>query len=258
MHPDRVALVTGASRGIGRGIALEVARVGYDLALNYVTNEAAALAVQADIRRMGRRAEVVRGDVGTREDRQDMVEAVRKAYGRIDLLVNNAGIVSAVRHDILEAREEDYDHVMAVNLKGPYFLTQQVARWMVEQKRQHPEREFAIVNIGSISGYAPGVNRGEYCISKAGVRMATSLWAARLAEFGIRVHEIRPGIIETDLIGPAKTKYDKLIAEGLTPIRRWGTPEDVGKAVAAIASGAFPFSTGDAFEVDGGFHLRVL
>ncbi len=258
MHPHRVALVTGGSRGIGRGIALEGARVGYDLAVNYVANEAAARSVQAEIQGMGRRAELVRGDVGIREDRDAVVEAVRKAYGRIDLLVNNAGIVGAVRRDILEAREEDYDHVMAVNLKGPYFLTQQVARWMVEQKRDHPEREFAIVNIGSISGYAPGVNRGEYCISKAGMRMMTSLWAARLAEFGIRVHEIRPGIIETDLTGPVKAKYDKLIAEGITPIRRWGTPEDVGKAVAAIASGAFPFSTGDAFEVDGGFHMRIL
>jgi NAD(P)-dependent dehydrogenase (short-subunit alcohol dehydrogenase family) len=258
MHASRVALVTGASRGIGRGIALEVARVGYDLAVNYVANEAAARAVQAEIQRMGRRADLVRGDVGDREDRRGIVEAVRGAYGRIDLLVNNAGIAAAVRRDILEAREEEYDHVMAVNLKGPYFLTQQVAGWMVEQKRQHPQRDFAIVNIGSISGYAPGANRGEYCISKAGVRMATSLWAARLAEFGIRVHEIRPGIIETDLIGPAKAKYDKLIAEGITPIRRWGTPADVGKAVAAIASGAFPFSTGDAFEVDGGFHLRIL
>ena len=258
MHPNRVALVTGGSRGIGRGIALEVARVGYDLAVNYVANEAAARAAQAEIHRLGRRAEVVRGDVGIREDRDAVMEAVRVAYGRIDLLVNNAGIVSAVRRDILEAREEDYDRVMAVNLKGPYFLTQQVARWMVEQRCQHPEREFTIVNIGSISGYAPGVNRGEYCLSKAGVRMATSLWAARLAEFGIRVHEIRPGIIETDLTGPVKAKYDKLIAEGITPIRRWGTPEDVGKAVAAIASGAFPFSTGATFEVDGGFHMRIV
>ena len=145
-----------------------------------------------------------------------------------------------------------------MNLKGPYFLTQAVARWMVEQKRAHPERDYVIVNIGSISGYAPSVNRGEYCISKAGVRMATSLWAARLAEFGIRVHEIRPGIIETDLTGPVKAKYDKLIAEGITPIRRWGTPEDCGKAVAALASGAFPFSTGDTFEIDGGFHMRIL
>jgi NAD(P)-dependent dehydrogenase (short-subunit alcohol dehydrogenase family) len=258
MHSNRVALVTGASRGIGRGIALEVARAGYDLAVNYVANADAARAVQGEIQRMGRRAELLRGDVGIREDRDAMVEGVRTAYGRVDLLVNNAGIVSPARRDILEAREEDFDHVMAVNLKGPYFLTQQVARWMMEQKGAHPEREFAIVNIGSISGYAPGVNRGEYCISKAGVRMATSLWAARLAEVGIRVHEIRPGIIETDLTGPVKAKYDTLIAEGITPIRRWGTPEDIGRAVAAIASGAFPFSTGDTFEVDGGFHMKIL
>jgi len=258
MHPDRVALVTGASRGIGRGIALEVARVGYDLALNYVTNEAAALAVQADIRRMGRRAEVVRGDVGTREDRQDMVEAVRKAYGRIDLLVNNAGIVSAVRHDILEAREEDYDHVMAVNLKGPYFLTQQVARWMVEQKRQHPEREFAIVNIGSISGYAPGVNRGEYCISKAGLSMASLLWATRLAELGISVFEVRPGIIRTDMTAAVAAKYDRLLGQGLGLLKRWGTPEDVGRAVAMLARGDLSYSTGQVLSVDGGLTVQRL
>jgi len=258
MHPNRVALVTGASRGIGRGIVLEAARAGYDVAVNYVANEAAARAVRAEVERMGRRAEIVRGDVGVREDRAAMVEAVRKAFDRIDLLVNNAGIVSSMRRDILEAAEDDFDHVLAVNLKGPYFLTQAVARWMVEQKGRHPDRDYVIVNVGSISGYAPGVNRGEYCISKAGVRMATSLWAARLAEFGIRVHEIRPGIIETDLTGPVKAKYDKLIAEGITPIRRWGTPEDCGKAVAALALGAFPFSTGDTFEIDGGFHMRIL
>ncbi len=258
MDADRVALVTGASRGIGRGIALEVARAGYDLAVNYVANDAAARAVQAEIRGVGRRAELVRGDVGRREDRKGMLEAVRAAFGRLDLLVNNAGITAAVRRDLLDASEEEFDRVMAVNLKGPYFLTQQAARWMVEQKRRHPDRDYFIVNIGSVSGYAPGLNRGEYCLSKAGVRMATSLWAARLAEFGIRVHEVRPGIIATDLTGPVKAKYDQLIAEGVTPIRRWGTPEDVGKAVAAIASGAFPFSTGDAFEVDGGFHMRIL
>ncbi|MCI0546143.1 MAG: 3-ketoacyl-ACP reductase [Candidatus Rokubacteria bacterium] len=257
-HPHRVALVTGGSRGIGRGIALALARIGCDLVLNYRANEAAARGAKAEVEALGRRAEIVQGDVAVREDREAMLEAVRKHFDRLDVLVNNAGMVPDVRRDILEAQEEDYDRVMAVNLKGPYFLTQQAARWMADERRAHPDRDCVIVYTGSMSSYTVSLNRGEYCLSKAGITMATRLWAVRLAEFGIRVHEIRPGIIATDLTRGVKEKYDRLIGEGIQPIRRWGTPEDIGRAVAAIAAGAFPFSTGTSFDVDGGYHIHVL
>jgi NAD(P)-dependent dehydrogenase (short-subunit alcohol dehydrogenase family) len=160
--------------------------------------------------------------------------------------------------DILEVTEESYDRVMGINLKGPYFLTQLVANWMVEQKKTHPERAFRIVNTGSISAYTSSPARGEYCVSKAGIAMMTMLYADRLAEYGIGVFEIRPGIIQTDMTSVVKDKYDKLIAEGLTPIKRWGQPEDIAKAVGAIAEGRLDFSTGQVINVDGGFHLRRL
>jgi NAD(P)-dependent dehydrogenase (short-subunit alcohol dehydrogenase family) len=174
------------------------------------------------------------------------------------MLVNNAGIAPPKRVDILEATEQSFDRVMEVNLKGPYFLTQLAANWMVRQKTDHPERSFRIVNISSISAYTSSTSRGEYCLSKAGVAMMTKLYADRLAEYGIGVFEIRPGIIATDMTSPVKEKYDKLISDGLTPIKRWGQPEDVAKAIRAIAQGLFDFSTGQVLDVDGGFHLRRL
>jgi len=178
--------------------------------------------------------------------------------GRIDLLVNNAGVSPKVRMDILEVTEESYDRVMTINLKGPFFLTQLVANWMIELKKFRNELEPKIVNISSISAYTSSTSRGEYCISKAGVSMMTKLYADRLSEYGVNVYEIRPGIIFTPMTEPVKEKYDKLISEGITPIKRWGTPEDVAKAVVAIAKGYFPFSTGEVFNVDGGFHIRRL
>jgi len=251
-----VAIVTGASRGIGKAIALELARLGYDLVVNRV--QPAVPETKAEAEGLGVRCEFVQGDIGNAKDRDRLVETTKSKFGRCDMLVNNAGAAPLKRLDILEATEESFDRVIGMNLKGPYFLTQQVANWMVEQRREHPQRVLRIVNIGSISAYTSSPSRGEYCISKAGVRMMTMLYADRLAEYNIGVFEICPGIIATDMTSAAKDKYDKLIAEGLTPIRRWGRPQDVAAAVGAIAEGRLDFSTGCTIDVDGGFHLRRL
>ncbi|MBI2946568.1 MAG: 3-ketoacyl-ACP reductase [Verrucomicrobia bacterium] len=274
----RVALITGASRGIGRGIALELARIGFDLVVNYAGNQTAALQTVGDCREVARAegrkisAESCQADVGQAADRRRLLEFAKEKFGRLDLLVNNAGITSIGRADILEATEENFDRLMAVNLKGPYFLTQQAAKWMIEQaaaRRSSANENDAgaadpepfrpkIITISSISAYAVSTNRGDYCLAKAALGMLTKLYAVRLAEYGINVYEICPGIVASDMTAGVKEKYDKLIADGLTPIRRWGVPEDVGKAVAAIAQDALPFSTGEVINVDGGFHLRRL
>jgi NAD(P)-dependent dehydrogenase (short-subunit alcohol dehydrogenase family) len=262
------ALITGASRGIGRGIALSLAPLGWDLLLNYVHNETAAReaasACEAAARQAGRSIRVAlhKADISDREQRGGLVGAARAFAGTCRLLVNNAGVAPTVRADLLEAGEESFDRLMATNLKGPFFLTQEVARWMLEQPPGTGEpgthAPGKIVFISSISAYTASINRGDYCVSKAGISMLTPLFATRLAAYGIGVFEIRPGIIATDMTGPVREKYDRLIGEGLTPIRRWGTPEDVGRAVAAVAQDAFPFSTGEVLNVDGGFHLRIL
>ena len=253
MHTQPVALVTGGSRGIGRGICVELARAGYAVAVNYAGNEEAARQTQ-QLLGGDAAALLCRGDVGAAADRDRLVDEVLGRWGRIDLLVNNAGITSPGRRDILEATEEAWDRVLAVNLKGPYFLMQRVAREMLALggRLSNP----AIVNVTSLSAYSVSTNRGDYCISKAGLSAATQLFALRLAEHGIRVFEVRPGIIDTDMTAPVRERYTHLIAEGLTPIRRWGTPADVGRAVAALATGAIPFSTGEVVNVDGGFHIR--
>ena len=265
MNP--VALITGASRGIGRGIALELAKLGYDLAINYASNVSAARQTAADCvsaaRKAGKtiRAETCQADIGSSAERRKLIEFTKGKFARLDMLVNNAGVAPKVRADILEASEESFDRLININVKGPYFLTQLAAKWMVEQSRTGvPPVPFQpkIITISSISAYTASVNRGDYCISKAALSMLTPLYAARLAEHGIGVYEIRPGLIRTGMTEPVKEKYDKLIEEGLTPIKRWGTPEDVGKAVAAIAQDLLPFSTGEVINVDGGFHLRRL
>jgi NAD(P)-dependent dehydrogenase (short-subunit alcohol dehydrogenase family) len=253
MHSHPVALVTGGSRGIGRGVCAELARAGYAVAVNYAGNEEAARATQ-QLLGGGDTALLCRGDVGVAADRDRLVDEVLARWGRIDVLVNNAGITSPGRLDILEATEEAWDRVLAVNLKGPYFLMRRVAREMLALGGRL--RNPAIVNITSLSAYSVSTNRGDYCISKAGLSAATQLFALRLAEHGIRVFEVRPGIIDTDMTAPVRERYTHLIAEGLTPIRRWGTPEDVGRAVAALAAGAIPFSTGEVVNIDGGFHIR--
>jgi 3-oxoacyl-[acyl-carrier protein] reductase len=254
----RVALVTGASRGIGRGVALALAGAGYDMVVNYATNAAAAQEVAGRIEAAGGRALPVRADIGSTADRERLVAEAYGAAGRLDLLVNNAGAAPRVRADLLEAGEDSFDEVLGVNLKGPYFLTQLVANRMVGQVRDGAVTDPKIVTISSISAYAASVNRGDYCLAKAGLAMLTKLYAARLAEHGIGVYEIRPGIIATDMTGPVKEKYDRLIADGLTPIRRWGRPEDVARAVVAVATDLLPFSTGQVIDVDGGFHLHTL
>ncbi len=267
MNP--AALITGASRGIGRGIALELAKLGYDLVINYAGNTVAAQHTAADCVLAGRtagrtlHAETCQADISQGADRAKLVASAKETFGRLDLLVNNAGVAPNVRADILDASEESFDRLMAINVKGPYFLTQLVAKWMIEQSGiQHPAPSVAyrpkIVTVSSISAYTASTNRGDYCMSKAALSMLTPLFAARLAEHGINVYEIRPGVIATDMTGPVKEKYDTLIAEGLTPIKRWGVPEDIGRAVAAIAQDLLPFSTGEVINVDGGFHLRRL
>jgi NAD(P)-dependent dehydrogenase (short-subunit alcohol dehydrogenase family) len=259
------AIITGASRGIGKGIAKELASLGYNMVINYFDftvegkpDESRAAQTQKEIKEAGAECEILRGDVSSSEDRSKLVALAKSRFGRCDMLVNNAGVAPSKRMDLLEATEESFDRVMSINLKGPYFLTQLAANWMIEQKKANPERTFRIVSTGSISAYTSSPARGEYCISKAGISMMTMLYADRLAEYGIGVFEIRPGIIETDMTSVVKEKYDKLIAEGLTPIKRWGQPEDIAKAVGAIAEGRLDFSTGQIINVDGGFHFRRL
>jgi len=265
---NQPALITGASRGIGRGIALELAALGCDLVVNYASNEQAARQAATDCLALAQthgkkiRAEVFQADISKAADREKLIGFARSKFGRLDLLVNNAGVAPVVRADILEAGEESFDRLIAINVKGPYFLTQLAAKWMIEQsasaRETAAEYQPKIITISSISAYTASTNRGDYCVAKAALSMLTPLYAARLAEYGINVYEIRPGIIATDMTGPVKEKYDKLIADGLTPIKRWGAPADVGKAVAAIAGGLLPFSTGEVLNVDGGFHLRRL
>jgi NAD(P)-dependent dehydrogenase (short-subunit alcohol dehydrogenase family) len=259
------AIVTGASRGIGKGIAKELASLGYNLVVNHFDfttdgkpDDSRALQTQKEIIEAGAECEILRGDVSSAEDRSSLVALAKSKFDRCDMLVNNAGVAPSKRMDLLEVTEESFDRVMGINLKGPYFLTQLVANWMIEQKKAHPERAFRIVSTGSISAYTSSPARGEYCVSKAGISMMTMLYADRLAVYNIGVFEIRPGIIETDMTSVVKDKYDKLIAEGLTPIKRWGQPEDIAKAVGAIAEGRLDFSTGQIINVDGGFHFRRL
>jgi 3-oxoacyl-[acyl-carrier protein] reductase len=265
---NQVALITGASRGIGRGIALELAKLGFDLVVNYAGNEEAARATAKDCvaaaTAAGRsiRAVICQADISLTADRHKLIDFTRSTFGRLDLLVNNAGVAPSVRADILEAGEESFDRLMNINVKGPYFLTQLAAKWMIDQATSSPITHHAsphkIITVSSISAYTASTNRGDYCVAKAALSMLTPLFAARLAEHGINVYEIRPGVIATDMTGPVKEKYDKLIADGLTPIQRWGTPEDIGRAVTAIAQDLLPFSTGEVINVDGGFHLRRL
>jgi len=250
-----VALVTGGARGIGAAIALDLARNGCDVAVFDLGDAGATV---AEIERLGRKGLAIEGDVSDAVDRQAALDAVDNAFGRLDVLVNNAGVAPKVRVDILEATEDSYDRVMAINLKGPYFLTQAAANWMIRQKADRPDDWMCIVNISSISAYTASPSRGEYCLSKAGVSMATKLYATRLAEHGIGVYEIRPGIIATDMTAAVKDKYDKLIAEGLAPIRRWGRPEDIARAVSTCVRGDLKFSTAQVIDVDGGFHVQTL
>lgn len=275
MNQAKVALVTGGTRGIGLGIARALISADFSLALCGVRPPDTVTAVLENLlsppgvganptREAGPKGSARprityhQADVSQPHDRERLISEVRRDHGRLDVLVNNAGVAPKERKDLLEATEESYEWVMRVNLQGPYFLTQAAARWMIEQKEGDPGFSGCIINVSSISATVASVNRGEYCISKAGIAMATRLWAARLAEFGINVYEVRPGVIKTDMTAGVTEKYDKLIDEGLTLQPRWGFPEDVGKAVAALAGGLFPYSTGETFMVDGGLTIPRL
>ncbi|MEA2708832.1 MAG: 3-oxoacyl-[acyl-carrier protein] reductase [Phycisphaerales bacterium] len=251
---DNVAIVTGASRGIGRAVALGLAENGWRVAINYARSADAAEEVKREVNARGGGGLIVQADISKTADRKRLVDETIAAFGRIDLLVNNAGVAPEVRADILDASEESFDRLININLKGPYFLTQLVARAMIAKQTRGK-----IINVTSVSAYTASTNRGDYCVSKAGLAMMTQLYAARLAGHGINVYEIRPGVIETDMTGSVKEKYDKLIFEqDLTPIARWGKPEDVAAAVNMLAGGMLPFSTGEVINVDGGFHMRRL
>jgi len=254
----RAAIVTGASRGIGRGIAHLLGEHQYGVVINYNRSADAASEVAAEVIAAGGRGVVVQADLSNLADHARLVEAAEAEFGRIDVLVNNAGVAPEVRTDLLAATPDSYDRVMNINLRGPYFLTQRVANAMIAGLADGRVHEPVIVNIGSVSAYASSPARGEYCLSKAGMGMMTALYADRLAAEGINVYEVRPGVIESDMTGPVKAKYDQLIADGLSPIARWGTPYDVAQAVLMIAEGALPFSTGQVIDVDGGYHLRRL
>jgi 3-oxoacyl-[acyl-carrier protein] reductase len=255
-HP--VALVTGSSRGIGRAIAERLARERHAVIVNYHTNQKAADDVVREIEAAGGQAVAVQGDIGITADRERLIEMAIKQFGRIDLLVNNAGITSVGRKDLLEATEENWDTVFDTNLKGPFFLAQLAAKQMIGLIDATTISRGTIINVSSISAYAVSTNRADYCIAKAAMQMMTWLFADRLAEHGIHVYEVCPGVIASDMTAPVKEKYDRLIAEGLSPIRRWGQPEDVAAAVAMLASGQLPFTTGERINVDGGFHIRRL
>jgi len=254
----KTALITGAGRGIGLGIARALAQEGINIAILDVLPKDQIQDSLKQLEDLGVEALYCVGDVTSKDDRQGALQAIREKLGALHVLVNNAGVAPAVRADILDATEESYERVMRINLQGPYFLTQAVARWMIEQKRADPDFQASICNISSISATVASPSRGEYCVSKAGVSMATKLWAAGLSEHNIPVYEIRPGVIMTDMTAVVKEKYDKLIAEGLCLQRRWGQPEDIGKAVAMIVRGEIAYSTGQVIMIDGGMTVPVL
>lgn len=258
-HPTMNALITGGSRGIGLGIALALAKEGHSVAINGMRPETDVADILDQIRTAGAPKVVYcQGDIGSADARKAMLDKVCTEFGSLHLLVNNAGVAPKERLDILDASEESFKYVVGTNLQGPYFLSQAAANWMIEQKRAEPDAFFSIINIGSISATVASTNRGEYCIAKAGIAMMTALFAARLGEFQIPVYEIRPGVTKTDMTSGVTEKYDKLIREGLCVTPRWGFPEDVGKAVAALARGDFPYSTGQTIMVDGGLTLPRL
>src|ERR1700722_15816277 len=258
MSARKVALVTGGSRGIGLGVANALAADGFSVAINGRRDLTHVAEAVEELRERGVEVLYSQGDVSNAADRAKMLGQMEDRFGRLDVLVNNAGVAPQTRADILEATEESFDSLVSINLKGPYFLTQATANWMVRQRKANQDFHGCIVNVSSVSATVASVNRGDYCISKAGIAMATKLWAARLAEFGIDVYEVRPGVVATDMTSGVKQKYDALIAGGLTLEKRWGTPADVGRAVAALARGDLPYATGQVLNIDGGLTLQRL
>lgn len=257
-NAKRVALVTGGSRGIGFGVAQELARSGFDLAINGRRDAANIADAINTLQSLGAAVLYCQADVASPADHARMLSEIETRFGRLDVLVNNAGVAPDVRADILDASEQSFDRLININLKGPYFLTQAAARWMIRQRESDKDFRGCIVSVSSVSATVASTNRGDYCISKAGIAMAVQLWAARLAEFNIDVYEVRPGVIATDMTSGVKEKYDNLIAGGLTVEKRWGTPQDVGKAVAVLARGELLYATGQVLLIDGGLTLQRL
>jgi NAD(P)-dependent dehydrogenase (short-subunit alcohol dehydrogenase family) len=255
---NKIAFITGGTRGIGFGIAVALGKAGFDLALNGMRNEGEVTDALEELRNIGVNVAYFQGNVAVKEDRQAMVDKILSHFGSVNVLVNNAGIAPRERADILHAKEEIWDEVMEINLKGPYFLTQLFASYFVEMKLKNPLFDATIINVSSISAFVASVNRGEYCISKAGIAMATKLWATRLGEYDIPVFEIQPGIIKTDMTAGVVEKYDKLFQEGISLQRRWGLPDDVGKVAAMLAQGHLPYATGQVIKVDGGLNIQRL
>jgi 3-oxoacyl-[acyl-carrier protein] reductase len=253
-----IALVTGARRGIGRGIAYALAKAGFDIVANDAVDDASTQETLTTIRGTGRQAVFLHGSIAELDRHSALVDQAFAMFGTVDCLVNNAGIQVKVRGDILDVRPESFDDILAVNLRGTFFLTQSVAKRMLAEARTSSDPPRSIITISSANARIVGPNRAEYCIAKSGLAMMNQLFAIRLAERDIACYEVRPGIIRTDMTAPAKERYDALIEQGVTPIRRWGEPADVGQTVAALAQRLLPFNTGDAFNVDGGLHIQVL
>ena len=258
MKEKKVVLITGGSRGIGLGIAKSLAARSYGLAINGIRGEKDVLPILNNLRALGVDVIYCQGNISLTEDRQRIIEKVKSSFGQLNILINNAGIVPDERKDILETNESSYEKVMKTNLQGPYFLSQEIAKWMIQQKETNTKYEASIINISSVSATIASVNRGEYCLSKAGIAMMTKLFAVRLAEYNIPVYEIRPGIIKTDMTAAVQEKYDKLFLEGITLEKRWGLPEDIGKAVTALVEGQIPYATGQVINVDGGLTIQTL
>ena len=253
-----VALITGGTRGIGLGISMALAAEGFDLAVNGLREESEVQEVLDELSGAGYEVLYCRGNLGDPGERNKIWKQALDHFGKVNLLVNNAGKAPRKRNDILDTDEESYREVMDVNLVGPFFLTQLAAKHMVEKKQTDPEFSASIVNISSVSATLASTNRGEYCISKAGMSMMTQLFAVRLGEYDIPVFEVRPGVIRTDMTAAVSEKYDRLIAEGLTLQKRWGEPEDVGRVVASLAKGDLAYSTGQVIQVDGGMTIGRL
>ncbi len=253
-----IALVTGARRGIGAGIAKALAGRGFDLVLADIAAGPDADAVAKAVEAAGRRARFIKADIADLAGLKEFVGKAWKEFGTLDCLVNNAGVQVKTRGDLFDVTPESFDHLMNVNLRGTFFLTQEVARRMAAENRSPGGPHRSIVTISSINAVTAAINRGEYCISKSALTMVNKLFALRLAEHGVNCYEIRPGVIATEMTAPAKQRYDKFIAEGNIPIARWGKPQDIGEAIATLASGALPFSTGDSFAIDGGLHIAKM
>jgi len=259
MNDKPVAVITGASRGIGRSVAIALAAEGYDIAAIARSTDSEGMEILGpEVEKHGSQFFPIGLDISCTGCQKEVVANILERYGRIDVLINNAGVAPLQRNDVLDMTEESYERVMSINLKGPVFFAQKIAKEMIWLKPQISNYNPVIVFMTSVSADMSSTNRAEYCISKAGLSMATTVFADRLSREEILVFEVRPGVIQTDMTAKIKDKYDKLISEGLVPQKRWGLPEDIGKAVASIARGDWNFSTGMVFEISGGLNIRKL